>query len=73
MADKIRVRLNDKIEKNGGAFVNPLNGQSISKQKYSPKDGDQRGIEVERDAFIEQRLASRELVEVKPNPQSKQK
>lgn len=73
MAEKIKVRLSDKIEKNKGGFVNPLNGKAITQAKYSPKEGDQRGVEVELDGFIQQRIRSNELVEVKPNPQKGQK
>ncbi|MFQ5632546.1 MAG: hypothetical protein ACE5I1_27580 [bacterium] len=75
MADykKIKVRLNDKIEDNDGSFNDPVVAQTISKNNYSPKEGDSRGQRVQKTPFVEQRLASRELIEVLPNPQGKQK
>lgn len=58
----VRVKLNQKIARHRGGFVDQYNGKTISAGKYD-KTG---SVEVERTPFVVNRLSSGELIEVTP-------
>lgn len=59
--DTIRIKLGQKVAKRNGGFVDPANGIAICSSRQ--KQGFQ---EVPKTAFVQARINTGELIEVKP-------
>lgn len=63
--ERVTVRANDKVVKKNGAYHDPTQDPADSRKKLNPESIGEKPVEVVRTPFVDQRLKSGDLVEVR--------